>query len=94
MERGLGFGILGPAGQSSLIYKIVLCNKNFPKIAKRIHQAPHGEKLMTDKRVFHAPALSVKHQQVTMMNQSIDHGGGHVLVVEDRHPTRKLQVGR
>jgi hypothetical protein len=31
---------------------------------------------------------------VTVMHQPIDHSGGHVLVVEDRHPPGELQVGR
>ena len=52
-----------------------------------------GIVLLPHERVFHPVALSVKYQQVAIVDQAVDHRGGHRLVEEYVHPLAELQVG-
>ena len=51
-----------------------------------------GEKLLPHERVFDSVALSVKDQQVAVMDESVNHCGGHRFVKKDIDPLAELKV--
>jgi len=44
--------------------------------------------------VGHAIALGLEHEQVPVVDEPVDHSGGHLLVGEYAAPLGELQVGR
>ena len=49
--------------------------------------------ILTHESMLHPVAFSLKDQQVTMMNQSVNHGGSHLIVSEYSSPFGKFQIG-
>ena len=43
--------------------------------------------------MFHSIAITLKHKKVTMMNQSVDHCGSHLIISKYAAPLGKLKVG-
>ena len=48
---------------------------------------------MAHQRVGHAITFRVEHQQVAVMDESVDHRGSHLFVGKYTSPFGKLQIG-
>ncbi len=71
----------------------VFCKPKFPSFAKAIPQAQGREFLSSHKRTAKSPACPIKDQQMAVMHQPVNQGGGHLGIIEDVDPFAELQVG-
>jgi len=72
-------------------YQCILQEAN-PQICKVFSPGGGGEfsPSLAHQGLPHPVAWAIKEQQVSVMNKAIDHGGGHLFVVEDSYPSAEF----
>jgi len=73
--------------------RVCLCKYFFLLFQTRFAASPQGSlRVISHQRIPDPIALAIEKHKVAVMDQTVNHSSGHLLIMEDLHPFAELEV--